>query len=130
MSGALINNLIHAAYLTFDHNSVVLAYTTGFVLCAILSLWKPSRYTLLTLLGFLTLAVGFEYDKHLVGPLVRQTLESVVGEPENGARTAKLINVFLGEVIPIALFVFGWFFIFIATIIGAGRYEKRLTKRQ
>jgi len=125
MSNELISNLIHTAYLTFDHNSVVIAYVTGFVICVILSLWKPSRYTLLTLLGFLTLAVGFEYDKHLVGPLVRQTLESVVEEPGNYVRTTKLINVFLGEVVPVVFFVFGWLFIFAATIVGARRYKSR-----
>lgn len=125
MSNELISNLIHTAYLLFDHNSVVIAYVTGFALCVLLSLWKPSRYTLLTLLGFLTLAVGFEYDKHLVGPLVRQTLGSVVGESDSYMRTTKLINVFLGEVMPVAFFVFGWILIFMAMIIGARRYRSR-----
>lgn len=125
MPNELISSLIHTAYLTFDHNSVVIAYVAGFALCAVLSLWKPSRYTLLTLLGFLTLAVGFEYDKHLVGPLVRQTLASVAEESENPVRTTKLINVFLGEVMPVVFFVFGWLLIFGATTIGARKYKSR-----
>ncbi|MFA5776424.1 MAG: hypothetical protein WC988_02625 [Patescibacteria group bacterium] len=124
MSNELASKLIHTAYLTFNHNSVVVAYVTGFVICVTLSLWKPSRYILLTLLGFLTLAVGFEYDKHLVGPLVRQTLASVVGEPNNYVRTTRLINVFLGEVVPVVFFVFGWLLIFVAMMVGAKRYKR------
>lgn len=123
MSNELISSLVHTAYLTFDHNSVVVAYATGFAICVALSLWKPSRFTLLMLLGFLTLAVGFEYDKHFVGPLVRQTLESVAGESGEHIRTTKLINVFLGEILPVMFFVFGWFFVFVATVLGAKKYK-------
>lgn len=124
MSNELTLNLIHTAYLTFNHNSVVIAYVAGFAVCALLSLWRPSRYTLLMLLGFLILALGFEYDKHLVGPLVRQTLNSVVQEPGSSIRTTKLINLFLGEVAPVLFFVFGWVFIFTATVVGARRCKR------
>jgi len=124
VSNELASNLIHAIYLTFDHNSVVIAYVAGFVLCMFISLWRPSRHVLLALFGFLTLAVGFEYDKHLVGPLVRQTLTSVVEESGSSLRAAKLINVFLGEVIPVVFFVFGWFLIFIAIIFSVRKCRK------
>lgn len=113
-----MRNLIRTAYLTLNHNSIVVAYVTGFVICALLSLWRPSRYILLTLLGFLTLSVGFEYDKHLVGPLVRQTVDSVVGSGDY-VRTTKFINILLGEFVPVVFFVVGWILIFAAIINGA-----------
>lgn len=124
MSEELVSNLIHTVYLTLDHNSIVIPYITGFVVCVILSLWKPSRYTLLSLLGFLTLTIGFEYDKHFVGPLVRQTLNSVVGEPGNYVRTTNIITILLGEVLPVIFFVLGWMFIFVAILVGAKRCKK------
>lgn len=124
MSEELLRGLIHTIYLTFSHNSIVFAYATGFAVSAGLSLWKPSRFTFLTLLGFLLLAVGFEYDKHLVGPLVRQTLESVVGDPGNYIRTTKLITIVLGEVVPVVFFVIGWLFVFLAMGEGARRSKK------
>jgi len=124
MSYELLSNLIHAAYLTFDHNSVVIAYVAGFIICTFLSLWKPNRYTLLMLLGFLTLAVGFEYDKHLVGPLTRQTLDSVV---RNGGYNTitKLINITLGEIIPIAFFILGWTSIFVSIVAGTRKHSNQ-----
>ena len=60
-----------------------------------------------------------------MGPLVRQTLESVVGEPGNYVRTTKLINAFLGEVMPVAFYVFGWALIFMAMLVGARRCKDR-----
>lgn len=125
MSNELISNLIHTIYLTFDHNNVVIAYIAGFIFCVILSLWRPSRHILLTMLGFLILATGFEYDKHLVGPLIRQTLGSVVREPGNYVSTTKLINIFLGEIVPVMFFVFGWFLIFLGILVATRAGKKR-----
>jgi hypothetical protein len=126
--GDLIQNLIHAAYVTFDHNQIVVAYLAGFILATILSIWRPNRFSILLLVGFAILGFGFEYDKHLVGPLTRQTLQSIIDNPDAHVRTQKYVNLLLGEVFPVLFYLVGWGFIFAGMIIGVRSFPL-VTKR-
>lgn len=122
MSAELIQNLIHTAYSTFDHNQSVLAYFVGVVICTVLAIWKPNRFSILMLIGFALLGFGFEYDKHFVGPLTRQTLAAIVQNPDTHYRASKAINIFLGEVLPIVFYLLGWGAIFSASLIGTKNF--------
>ena len=124
MNDSLLQQFFHAAYSTFDHNQIVIAYFVGFLISACLAVWKPSRFTTLVLLGFAVLGFGFEYDKHFVGPLTRQTLAAIVADPGAHVRTEKIINTFLGEVLPIVFYLVGWGFIFSGLIIGTKHFPK------
>ncbi|MCL5411905.1 MAG: hypothetical protein M1150_04210 [Patescibacteria group bacterium] len=113
----LKQNLLQSIYLLFSHNHIVIAYSGGAVLAAILSFLKPNRFHLLLLLGFLILAFNFEYDKHIIEPLRNQTLTSIIGNG-NHVKAEYYLDLFISEVIPVILYVLGWGLIFLAMIIG------------
>lgn len=123
MTPDLLENLVHALYTTFDHNQTVIAYVGAFIVSAGLAIYKPNRFSILMLLGFGLLGFGFEYDKHIIGPLTRQTLEAVVRNPDAHVRATKIINMFLGEVLPIIFYVCGWGLVFWGMVVGVKNYK-------
>lgn len=118
ISGDVLQKLIHAAYTTFDHNQIIVAYIGGILLSGILAVWKPNRFSILLLLGFSVLAFGFEYDKHFVGALTRQTLQSIIDDPALHLRTQRYITTFLGEILPIFFYMVGWGLIYTGMFLG------------
>ncbi len=103
------DSLINTVYLTFAHNEYAIAFFLGTIMSFLLLLYKPSRYATLLLIGFSTLLVGFEYQKHIMEPLQNQTLESL--ESDGGASTLTLVRVFQ-KLLPFGFFTIGWGSIF------------------
>lgn len=118
-SSDLIQSLINTSYSLFSHNYVVLVYLFGSFLSAVLCLIKPNRFHLLLLLGFLILSFTYEYDKHLIEPLRRQTLESLLGSVESQVhpKVNRLVGLVVSELIPIFSYVLGWGLIFVGIVI-------------
>ncbi|PIP56582.1 hypothetical protein COX05_02320 [candidate division WWE3 bacterium CG22_combo_CG10-13_8_21_14_all_39_12] len=123
MTPDLLENVTHALYTTFDHNQTVIAYVAAIIVSAALAIYKPNRFSILMLLGFIMLGFGFEYDKHIIGPLTRQTLAAVVQDPEAHTRATKVINIFFGEVLPIVFYITGWGLVFWGMIVGVKNYQ-------
>ena len=126
MSAELVGHLLDTVFSTLDHNFSVIIYVVGFSVSALLSLWRPSRFSLFMLLGFLSLAVGFEYNKHLMEPLLQQTLQAVVRDPNTHIKTAMVISLFLRKLLPVGFYIGGWGFIFIATLVGIKNIIKKV----
>jgi len=124
LSPDLTQGLIHTVYSTFSHNQLVIAYLTGFILSSVLALWKPNRFTILFLLGFGVLGFGFEYEKHFVEPLIRQTIGAMIKNPNAHLRTQRYIRTFLGEILPIVFYVLGWALLYLGIILGVENYAQ------
>jgi hypothetical protein len=108
-------NIITTLYLLFSHNYIVFAYLTGLIISVFLSLYRPSRYATLLLLGFALLTFSYEYDKHIVDGLRDQTLTSLItAKPHYTVQ--RWINIAIGEILPVFFYTFGWFLIFLALI--------------
>lgn len=120
VSPELSASLIHNLYLLFTHNYILAAYLFGLLLALGLAVIRPSRFAILLIVGFAVLAFSFEYDKHIVEGLREQTLQSVVAG-ETHRRATKWIDVIIGELMPIVLYSFGWFLIYLAILIAGWR---------
>ncbi|OGY27488.1 MAG: hypothetical protein A3F33_03145 [Candidatus Woykebacteria bacterium RIFCSPHIGHO2_12_FULL_43_10] len=118
MSEDLVSNLFNGLYLLFNHNSVVLAYFCGLVISALISLFRPSRLAFLFTLAFGVLAFGYEYDKHLIEPLREQTLATIAPTPGTHLKAARLISLFLSELLPVFLFILGWGLLFVGIFLA------------
>lgn len=116
MSPDLSQGIIRTLYLTFAHNELVIAYVGGLVISAIMAFKRPSRFYLLLLIGFAILAFNFEYDKHIIDVLREQTLTSIVADPGKHFRAQRFINLIITELTPVALYLAGWGFVFVAII--------------
>ena len=118
-------NIIITAYLLFTHNYIAFAYLGGLLISIILSIIRPSRFSVLMLLGFITLLFSFEYDKHLIVPFREQTLKSLITETPH-YKLQKIIDLTISEILPIVFYITGWGFIYLA-IIGQGlKKEKKI----
>ena len=128
MTSDIISNLISGLYLLFAHNGLVFIYVLGGLISLVLIFFRPRRLTVLYFLSFLTLAFGFEYDKHIIVPLREQTVMTVVTNPETHLFTQRLINLFISEFIPVLLFILGWGLLFLAILLSlTGKNRKAVT---
>lgn len=128
-SSDLNQSLIDTFYNFFTHNYVVLVYLLGTIISGLMALFRPSRFYLLLFFGFLILAFTYEYDKHLIEPLRRQTLESILGSVESTAhpKVNKVVDLVISEVIPVFSYITGWLLIFLALILGG---DKKLSRKE
>lgn len=126
MTGDLQQNFINTIYAIFIHNYLVIAYVSGVVLSAILSLAKPTRYHIFLFFGFCLLVFAFEYNKHIAEPFYNQTLQSLITVKEH-YKVRKLLDLLISELIPVASFTLGWGFIFVAMVLG-GKVNQRSGK--
>lgn len=110
---SLTDGVINTVFLTFLHNQDAIAFLIGALLSLVALLIKPSRYPVLLLIGFTTLLLGFEYNKHIIEPLQDQTLTSLGLEGEGGSASTLVIRTFQ-KLLPIGFFIVGWGSIFIA----------------
>ena len=90
-----------------------------------LLLRKPERIYVLFLLGFTLLLARFEYLKHVVNPLYKQTVGVVITEQGEYLRTRRLMDLFFNDIIPLVLYIFGWSSIFLAMILSRKGGEKK-----
>lgn len=121
MAPDLQQNIVTTAYLFFSHNYIALVYLAGVGLGIGLSLWRPSRFATLVLIGFAILLFSFEYDKHLIAPLRDQTIRSFISEKPH-FKLQRIIDVTISEVLPVGFYILGWACLFTAVIFAA-RHE-------
>ena len=119
----LQQNIVVTVYLLFSHNYIAIAYFTGIVLGIILSLWKPSRFATLVLIGFSILLFSFEYDKHIIAGLREQTLKSLITQAPH-YRVQRLVNLFISDLLPVLFYVTGWGMLFTSIVYAALKLGK------
>ena len=125
MAPDLQQNIITTIYLFFSHNYIALVYIAGIVLGIGLSLWRPSRFATLVLIGFTVLLFSFEYDKHLIAPLRDQTIRSFITEKPH-FKLQRIIDVTVSEIVPVGFYALGWGCLFTAIVFAArNEGEKR-----
>lgn len=105
------DNLTNTIYLTFAHNEYAIAFFIGMILSCISLLYKPSRSKVLLLVAFTTLLIGFEYEKHIMEPLMDQTLNSL-GVAGDGSRASSLMVKIFQKLLPFGFFTVGWGLLF------------------
>lgn len=119
---SLSEGIINTVFLTFLHNQYAIAFLCGAILSVIALLIKPSRIPVLLLIGFTTLLVGFEYDKHIIQPLQDQTLNSLGLAESEGSASTLVVRTFQ-KLLPVFFFVVGWGSLFL------GIFGKTLFRR-
>ena len=90
-------------------------YFIGLIISIFLNYKHPTRHGLLLIIGFALLVFSYEYDKHIVNSLREQTLNSLI-TVKSHYTLSKWINVALGVMMPIILYIAGWFFVFLSII--------------
>lgn len=123
MAPDLQQNIIITFYLLFSHNYEAFAYFVGIVIGIVLAFYRPSRFALLILLGFVILLFSFEYDKHIIVGLREQTLKSLITTTPH-FKVARVVNLLLSDIMPILLYVAGWGMVFLAIISAALKMKK------
>ncbi len=119
---SLTDGIINTIFLTFLHNQYAIAFFIGAGFSFLALLIKPSRFAVLLLIGFITLLVGFEYDKHIIAPLQDQTLNSL-GLSEAGGSASTLVVRTFQKLLPVFFFTFGWGSLFLAIFTKAVKKE-------
>ena len=113
----LKQSLFNTVFLTFAHNQYAIAFFAGALIALGLLIYKPSRFATFLLVGFLTLLIGFEYDKHILEGLQNQTLDSLSLENDDAGFRSILVGTFQ-KLLPLGFFAVGWGSIFLAIILG------------
>lgn len=114
----LTQNIVITLYLLFAHNYIAFAYFFGLVLSLALALYRPSRFTTLTTLGFGILLFSFEYDKHIIVGFREQTIKSFITTQPH-YKLQRILDLVISDVLPIALYVAGWVCLYIAVFYAA-----------
>jgi hypothetical protein len=112
VSPELQRGITDLIYFTWLHNAEALAYFAGAMLMLYKQFVKPKRVYLLVFVGFVLLLLQFQYVKHIVEPLLDQTLQTVLQTGAAATRFQKITNFFLQKAVPIGLYVVGWGSIF------------------
>jgi hypothetical protein len=58
------------------------------------------------IVGFSLLLLGFEYNKHIMEPLMEQTKNSLITERQS-YRIARVVEIVLGKLLPIGFYAAG-----------------------
>ncbi|MCX6784061.1 MAG: hypothetical protein NT141_03250 [candidate division WWE3 bacterium] len=111
----LKHNVIIGFFQLFAHNGLVFVYVAGAIISLGVLVFKLKRIAAVYLIGFATLAIKFEYNKHIMEPLLKQTVETVVINPDTHLFIQRLINTFLIKGVPAIMWLIGWGSLFGAT---------------
>lgn len=103
----LKQNIFYALFFTVTHNALALFYFCGIIFAVGLSLYRPSRKSVLLLLGFSLLLFGFEYNKHILEGLREQTLNALITVQEHN-KVRRIVNIVTLKLLPFFLPVVGW----------------------
>lgn len=103
----LKQNLFYMIFFTVTHNAPVIIYSLGIVYAVINSLIKPSRGSVILLLGFILLLFGFEYNKHILEGLREQTINALITIQEHN-KVRRIINIVTLKAIPFLTPLLGW----------------------
>lgn len=117
-------NILVTIYLLFTHNYIAIAYFIGLIISIIMAVYKPSRFTTFTLLGFAILLFSFEYDKHIIAGFREQTINSLITATPH-YKLQKILDLVISEIFPVLFYVTGWFFIYLAIFYGARNIGKK-----
>lgn len=120
-------SLFQLVYFTFLHNAEVIAYVLMAVMALIMLIRKPARRYVFLFVGFLLVAFLFEYQKHIVGNLAEQTVNTLYQTGGGTYRTQRLTNLFMYHAVPLALWLGGWGMIALGILIDP---EKRRRKQR
>lgn len=112
-------NILYTVYFIIRHNFPVFLYGGLAILTTLFGLKLPSRGKYVLIWGFLILLFAFEYNKHIVGPLRDQTLQSLITERES-LRIEYYTTRFLVDYLPLILQAAGW-----ALVIIGGLFERK-----
>ena len=113
MSPDTQQNIIYTLFFIVLHNFPALAFSAGIVAAVGAGLYKPTRIAIIYIIAFSMLLFAFEYQKHIVDPLIEQTKGSLITERQS-FRIAWLVEKVLGKGLPLLLNVGGW-----GLVIGA-----------
>lgn len=127
MSLDLKQNVFYTALFIIMHNFVAIIYSLGILISAFLLLIKPTRWKTLLLFGFIVLLFAFEYNKHIVGPLKEQTLNSLITIQPH-FKINRAVNIILVRGLPLLLPVAGWLLVIVGIISAALKFEKKVKK--
>lgn len=100
-------NLFYTLYFLIQHNALVFFYIAAIASVTINLLIRPTRGKVLILWGFIILLFVFEYNKHFLEPLKKQTIESIITQRQS-VRIEYTITKFFTKIIPFVLPVLGW----------------------
>jgi hypothetical protein len=103
--------------LLVEHNFWALLYAFGIVCSLAWAVYRPTRAAILLVVGCSLLLLAFEYDKHIVGPLLEQTKGSLITERPS-YRLARILEIGLGRLLPIALDLTGLGFVALGLYLG------------
>ena len=117
ISPQLQQGIVNLIYFTWLHNAEMLAYFAGGILSLGLLIRHPRRTFILMLLGFIFLMVQFQYIKHIVEPLMAQTLQAVLETGAQATRFQQLTRFILEKAVPIGLYLAGWGSIFLSILL-------------
>lgn len=111
----LKQNLLYTVFFTVAHNLPALFFSAGILFAAVLSVLKPTRKSVLLLIGFIILLFGFEYEKHILEGLREQTLNALITVQEHN-KVRRVVNLVLVKALPVLLPAAGW------VLVGASAY--------
>lgn len=125
----LKQNIFYAVFFTVTHNALALFYFMGIVFAVGLSLLKPSRKSVLLLIGFGLLLFGFEYNKHIVEGLREQTLNALITVQEHNT-VRRVVNIFTLKLLPILFPLVGWSLVLTSSFLyfAKRKIDKRHSK--
>lgn len=112
----LKQNIFYTIYFTVTHNLPAFIYSAGILMAVTLSLLKPSRKSVLLLLGFITLLFAYEYNKHIVEGLREQTINALITIQEHN-KVRRLINIVLIRLLPVLMPLAGWIMVGISAVL-------------
>ncbi|PIY69399.1 hypothetical protein COY90_00870 [Candidatus Roizmanbacteria bacterium CG_4_10_14_0_8_um_filter_39_9] len=118
----LKQNIFYAVFFTVTHNALALFYFMGIVFAVGLSLFRPSRKSVLLLVGFSLLLFGFEYNKHIVEGLREQTLNALITVQEHNF-VRRIVNVFTLRLFPIMFPLGGWSLVLLSGLLYFKRHK-------
>jgi hypothetical protein len=121
-------NIIYTVYFILIHNFAAILYSIGIVIMAVWALYKPTRWKLLIMWGFIVLLFAFEYKKHIVDALVEQTRNSLITERQSW-RLERYVNIILAKLVPLVLPLFGWMLVIGGSAMKFFKIEEKINKK-
>lgn len=106
MSPDTQQNFLVAGMLLVEHNFFALVFFGGIIVSAAIALYKPSRGSVLMLIGFALLLFAFEYQKHILDGLLEQTKGSLITERQS-YRLEWLLDKTFGKILPPFFYLIG-----------------------
>ena len=102
----LKQNIFVMIYSIIVHNFFAIVFSCGILVGILLSIIKPTRKSVLFLLGNSILLFAFEYNKHIRESLRDQTIGSLI-TLKRYYKLEWFINVFTIKILPVLLYITG-----------------------